>query len=286
MRRGAATGDGITRFEESARARRERAQAHLAKLRARGGRPDPRSLGRGHGLRLAVALSVALGALLGRVFAAGERPLAAIWVTGAERLSAEEVARASGVRPGARLRAGAASAAASALASDPRILEAHATRLPRGDLALAVRERSAAATVALGAPPALFAVDATGVPFAPAREPEAEALPRLLPARAPELGVADPELARAVELARRLPQLGLPPAREVEVAGAADPEGFALRLEGRPGRFVVGREPERVEAALARLLELLEANLPELAGAARIDLRFEDQAILGLTKGG
>lgn len=286
MRRGTAAGDAITRLEESARTRRERAQAHLAKVRARGGRPDPRALGRGRGLRLAVALAVALGALLGRVFAAAERPLSAIWVAGALRLSAEEVARASGVRPGARLRASAARAAASALASDPRILEAHAARLPSGDLALAVRERSAAATVALGSPPALFAVDSAGVPFAPAREPEAEALPLLVPARAPQLGVADPELARAVELARRLPQLGLPPAREVRVADAADPEGFALRLDGRPGRFVLGREPERVEASLARLAELLDADVPELAQAARIDLRFEDQAILGLTKGG
>jgi hypothetical protein len=231
-------------------------------------------------------LVVAAGSLAGRMLAAAERPLGAIWVRGGERLSAEEVARLSGVQPGARLGAGAAREAARALAADPRILEARAARLPGGDLALAVRERTAAATVALGTPPVLFAVDEEGLPFGPAREPETEALPLLVPARAPEPGVADPELARAVELARRLPELGLPPAREVAVAEPQDPEGFALRLEGRPGRFVLGREPERVEAGLARLAQLLAAGPPELAGASRVDLRFEDQAILGPTKGG
>ncbi len=286
MRRRATRADGIARLEAGARARRERAQAHLARLRARGGAPRPGGARRRRRGVLALAAALCAGAFLGRLWASAEQPLAAIWVSGARRLSALEVARASGVEPGARLGPGGAHAAARELARDPRILEARVARLPTGDLAVAVTERSAAALVALGTPPSLYAVDAAGVAFAPAREPEAATLPRLVPALPPEPGVPDPQLARAVELARRLPSLGLPPAREVGVAAAADPEGFALLLEGLPARFVLGREPERVEAGLARLAQLLESNLPELAGAARIDLRFEEQAILGQTKGG
>jgi cell division septal protein FtsQ len=267
-----------------ARARRERARAHLARVRARGA--PLRTRARRRGSRVLLALPVLAGAFLGHRLATADRALSAIWVSGARRLSAVEVALASGVRPGARVGEKEARQAARDLARDPRILEARVARLPTGDLAVAVRERSAAATVALGAPAALYAVDAAGMPFAPAHEDEQATLPRLVPARAPSPGVADPQLARAVELARRLPELGLPPAREVGVAAAADPEGFALRLEGRAGRFVLGREPERVEAGLARLAQLLAREVPELQAAERIDLRFEEQAVLGRTQGG
>jgi hypothetical protein len=120
-------------------------------------------------------------------------------------------------------------------------------------------------------------VDADGVAFAPAPTEGTEGLLVLTAAERPELGEADPDLAQAVALAQTLPELGLPVPEQVAIAAADDPEGLSLVLPGVAARVVLGRDD--LYTRLGDLARLLEAGLPELEGATRIDLRFEDQAV-------
>jgi hypothetical protein len=64
----------------------------------------------------------------------------------------------------------------------------------------------------------------------------------------------------------------------VGIAAPNDPEGLSLRLPGLAPRVVLGRED--LDAKLADLTRVLEARLPELGSATRLDLRFRDQAVL------
>jgi cell division septal protein FtsQ len=163
---------------------------------------------------------------------------------------------------------------AARLAEHAWIEEARALALPSGRLLLAVLEREPVAVLAGEEP---WAVDAAGSPFAPAPSVGLEALPRLVAAHA----AAPRDLAQAVALARRLPELGLAAPLEVGIAAPNDPEGLSLRLPGLAPRVVLGRED--LDAKLADLTRVLEAKLPELAGATRLDLRFRDQAVLDVT---
>lgn len=263
----------LTRSERAAQARRRRALSHLERVQRRG---DAAPGGAGWprlalpGFALAVAAGFGVGAL-------GLAPgaLEVISVRGAQQLSPEEVARASGLEPGTELAALDRAAVAAQLTSHAWIADAHTLALPGGRLVVSVLERRA---VAVLAGDESWAVDAEGVAFAPAPEPGDPDLPRLTSAVAATPGEPDPALAEAVALARALPEHGLPAPREVSVAAPDDPEGFALRLPELAPRVVLGREElgQRLDA----LRELLEARLPEVMRASRIDLRFEDQAVL------
>lgn len=208
--------------------------------------------------------SAVLGLLLSASWGGGAT-LAAISVRGAQHLSPEEVARASGVQPGASLAEVDADAAAARLAEHAWIREARALVLPTGRLVLDVTEYLPVAILDG------HAVNAEGVAFAPVPEGELSGLPRL---SAPP-GV---DLSGAVALARRLPELGLPAPEEVGVSAEHDPAGYSLRLPGLAPLVLLGRDD--LEAKLANLAELLEADRAELATASRIDLRFRDQAVL------
>jgi hypothetical protein len=91
-------------------------------------------------------------------------------------------------------------------------------------------------------------------------------------------GEPDAGLAAAVALAGRLPDFGLAVPTRIRVQAPDDPEGFILGLAGLPARFVLGRED--LDDRLAGLARLLAAGLGEVAEAASVDLRFEDQAVL------
>jgi hypothetical protein len=121
-------------------------------------------------------------------------------------------------------------------------------------------------------------VDAAGVPFAPPGEAATQGLPRIAAAWKPEPGKPDADLRQAVELARRLPEHGIPAAEEIGVSAPGDPEGFWLRLPGLAPRVVLGRHD--LDSRLADLARLLDAALPALARAQQVDLRFRDQAVL------
>jgi cell division protein FtsQ len=262
-------GRGLTRAERAAERRRRRARAHLERLRGESRRGE-RAL---RPLR-AGALVLVGSAVLGLWLSAGwgaRRSVASFSVHGARHLAAADVAAASGLARGAALASVDAGALAAALARHPWIAEARALVLPTGSVVVSIREREPAAVLAG------MAVDGEGVPFAPA-VPGLERLPQLSASESFEPGRPHPELAAAVALARRLPERGLPAPLEVGISAADDPEGLWLRLPGLAPRVVLGRED--LDARLADLAELLEADLPELAHAAKLDLRFRDQAVL------
>jgi len=264
----AAQAAGMTRVERAARARRRRALAHLERVKNRReatDKPLPRRL---HALLL--GLSLAGGAWLSSAWLA-DATLETISVRGARHLSAQAIAEASGVAPGAPLAALDRQSVAARLAEHAWIEQARVLALPGGRLLLAVVEREPVAVLAGEEP---WAVDAAGSPFAPAPAAGLEALPRLVAAHA----AAPRDLAQAVALVRRLPELGLAAPLEVGIAAPNDPQGLSLRLPDLAPRVVLGRDD--LDAKLADLIRVLEAKLPELANATRLDLRFQDQAVL------
>jgi len=264
--------NAFTRTELSALARRRRALAHLE--RVRGSEATQRPPGRRLSRLLVFGTAVALGALMGRLsFAPGS--LEVVAVSGADVLTPEDVARASGIEPGIALGDLDGAAVAKTLTRHAWIADARAISLPGGQLVLGVVERRA---VALLAGPELWAVDAAGVPFAPAPTGAAPDLPRLVSAERPPTGEPAPELARAIALVRALPERGLPAPLEVSIAAPDDPEGFRLRLPDLAPEVVLGRDG--LDARLDALAELLNAELPEVSRASRVDLRFEGQAVL------
>jgi cell division protein FtsQ len=265
-------GRGLTRVERAAEHRRRRARAHLERLRS--GRTPRERTARPRPLR-AGALVLVVSGLLGLWLSAGwgaRRSVASVSVYGARHLTPADVAAASGLARGAALASVDAGQVAAALSRHPWIAEARALVLPTGGVVVSIREREPAAVLAG------MAVDGEGVPFAPAPASGLEQLPQLSASVAFEPGRRHPELAAAVALARRLPERGLPAPLEVGISAADDPEGLWLRLPGLAPRVVLGRED--LEARLGDLAELLEADLPELAHAAKLDLRFRDQAVL------
>lgn len=276
----------LTREERGAHARRERARVHLERV----GRGQAEGAGGGRGgLRWAAAcllLSIAAGAGLGRGLVSrwsDARPrIEAIHVQGARRLPPEAVARASGVRPGAAAAEIDRAGVSARLEEQGWIAEAHVLRLPSGPLLIGIRERTPVA-VATG-PQGRAWVDEAGTPFAPV-EPGAEetALPQLRVAGPLALGHPDERLAEAAALARRLPERGLPAPEEIWLAAPGDPEGLSLKLEGLSARIVLGRDPDERLDDLARLLA---ADLPELAEAASLDLRFAQQGVLRESRSG
>jgi cell division protein FtsQ len=273
MRNSNFNGRGLTRAERNAQARRRRALSHLERVQGRklpsDSGPELRTLA-----LPAFALAVGIGAIYASL-ALRPGPLTVMAVGGAETLSAEEVARASGLVPGAELQGLDRASLEQQLASHAWIAGARTLALPGGRLIVSVVERRAAAVLE-GAEP--WAVDLDGVPFAPASETHHLELPRLAAAIEPAHGEPNAELAEAVALTRALEAHGLPALREVSVAAADDPEGFGLRLATLAPRVVLGRE--NLDERLAALRRLLDAQLPEVQQASRIDLRFEDQAVL------
>ncbi len=268
---------GLDRLERDARGRRARAQSHLSRLRRRGRG--------GRGLRLPRRLALAalaIGALTGfgvlqlGFAAGGGRAVAAIAVRGASRLTPGEVAAATGIPRGARLMEVEPEAVEQALETHDWIAAARALRLPTGKVVVEVVEREALALLAIDA--RRFAIDANGAAFAELDAREESSLPRLLASQAPEPGVPDALRAEAAQLSRRLVALGLAAPEEIRVAPPGDPEGISLRLPGLDGIVVLGRED--LEQRLRDLARLVALRPDEASRAARIDLRFADQAVL------
>lgn len=263
---------GLTRPERAAQRRRRRARAHLERLRGEQTRSErpvrPRVLRIG---ALVLTGSAGLGLLLSASW--GMRAtVRSVSVHGAHHLAAAEVALASGIARGAALATLDARAVSAALSRHPWIADARALVLPTGGVVVSIHEREPAAVLDG------VAVDAEGVPFAPAPEAGLEGLTQLTASAPFEPGRRHPELAEAIALARRLPARGLPAPLEVGISAADDPEGLWLRLPGLAPRVVLGRD--ELDARLGELAELLESDLPELAEAATLDLRFRDQAVL------
>jgi cell division septal protein FtsQ len=281
-RRGKPAGPALSHRERARLKRQQRARAHLDRIR--GAMPSrlPPSLIVG----ATTAVSLLVGAIFGsplvaeaRFWIAGEPVrLETISVHGAQRLSLVSIAESTGLTPGTAFDSIDSRVIERSLAEHPWIAEARTVRLPTGQLLIEIDERVARAVVVTENGETGSAVDAAGIPFAPAEEQDLSTLPKLRTNSKIESHVADERLARAIALAYQLPEFDLPLPTELSISAHSDSEGFTLRLPGFSPRIVVGWED--FETRLAKLARLLEENLEEVGNAQSLDLRFADQAVL------
>jgi cell division protein FtsQ len=237
----------------------------------------PRALRAGVWLA-ALTLGVLAGALRGEQLLARAFPERAanvrLAVIGNAHASAEELAAAAGVAPGTPLASLDLVAVEAALAGHPWVRRARVAALPPDQLILAVEEREPVAVARLSGIARL--VDRDGTAFAPAGEDTR--LPELRGAGAP----GGPPLLEGVALLAAVEAQGLP-APHALILTADEPATVpALELASDApapsARVLIGRDDQA--AKLARLAELLRANLPELGSAAEIDLRFGEDVVL------
>jgi len=262
--------------------RQRRARKHLERMRS-----EPRSLpSLSIVVPIAVVTSLMIGALFGTPLVATARSwiggetmrLESISIRGAETLSLAEIAGATGLPPGAEWGTIDPRKIETSLIEHPWIAEASAIRLPTGRLLVHVTEQTPRALVALAKPAEDFAVNSQGMPFALAGDRVPSGLPRLIPSGAVEQNIADEHLARAIELAYRLPEFNLPLPSELIISDTNDPTGFVFRLPNLKPRIVLGHD--HFDARLTSLARLLETELEEVEGSETLDLRFADQAVL------
>ena len=265
---------GLTRPERASQERRRRAHAHWVRVRGL----SPRPLRYRVGFAAALVAGSALAGNLAGPALLGANHLDAIHVRGLVRLSADEVAAATGVPRGAPPAQVDPRSVANRLEEHVWIASARAVRLPTGNLLVEVRERVPVAVAPVGPESSLFFVDPSGLPFAPVPGDSTGGLPHLVPAFAATAGEVTAEFAGAVTLAHRLPHFGLALPTQVAITAPGDPEGFSLQLAGLPARFVLGRNA--LDDRLATLARLLATSLPEVVSAASVDLRFADHAVL------
>jgi hypothetical protein len=238
--------------------------------------------------------ALAAAPLLQRVAAGGSSApvrLAAISVQGNQRLSAGEVASATGLARGQTLESIEAGAVVTTLEAHPWIRCAEAVDLPTGDLIVRIEERQPRAALSDGSTSGWRWVDDEGVPFAATEAVEIAAMPKLYSDREFETGAPSALLAEAVSLALEVPRRGLPSPANLEVPNAststdlaaqtAAPEGWVLHtgLGGHSLEVVLGWG-EALGARLDRLAFLLTSDLQATRTASRVDLRFEGQAVL------
>jgi len=214
--------------------RQQRARKHLERIRSEPRPHPPLSVV----VPAAVVASITIGAFFGSPLVATARSwiggetvrLEAISVRGAEHLSLAEIAESTGLPPGAEWASIDPRKIEASLVEHPWIAAASAVRLPTGRLLVHVTEQIPRALVAIGKPAQDFAVNPQGMPFAPADKQVSSGLPRLIPSNGVERDIEDESLARAIELAYRLPEFNQPLPSELFISDGADPTGFAFRL--------------------------------------------------------
>lgn len=262
-----------SRLERAARARRKRALHRLDLVRnapeGAGPPPPPRLL-----VFALLLAAVAGGLVIGtqQILAA---PLQRVTLHGLQRLGSAEVLAASGLAPGAPLAGIDPARLTERLRAHPWIADARALRLPRGHLVLEIRERRAVARLDGEQD---WAIDAEGRAFAPLAADAGRDLLALVAAPGLDAAQAAASLVEALALGAQVDGHELPALREIRIRGEGDPLGLELRLEGIAPWIVVGRG--ELGEKLTRLEQLLAADLPELAQATRLDLRFGRQAVL------
>jgi cell division protein FtsQ len=222
----------------------------------------------------------------------GAGTVRAIAVQGLERLTAAEVALASGIERGSDLAGLRADAVEARLATHPWIAGARAAALPDGTVLIRVEERRPVA-VATGPEGEAHWLDSAGRAFAPAPADEraAAGLPEIHGARTDELGpeAESPRLARGVALARLAADRGVPAPVQVALPGAPAADGRAgwvLRPHGLDLEAWLGAEIARFPERVGRLARLIEEDPAHASRAAQIDLRFSGRAFLRFAEGG
>jgi cell division septal protein FtsQ len=283
------------RMESEERVRRARARKHLERVRSqrdrsrvvwpgRAGSASGRAPGRSgepswsRHLVAVLAGSLLAGAAFGDGWLLAAEPIEHIAVRGAARLAPADVAEATGVARGTTLTAIDVEAVVERLLTHPWIASARVLRMPGGAVVVDVTEREPLATVRGREDTQAYAVDVEGRAFAPAEAEALAVLPRLR--LRGDVAVMEPSetLARAVVLAERLVELGIRAPSEIAVPGENDALGYGLHFSEPDVHFVLGRND--LEGRLEDVARLFEQQADEIAGAASVDLRFEDQVVL------
>jgi len=205
--------------------------------------------------------------------------LDAVEVMGADQMNAGEIVRALALPTHVALVDLDPQLLEARLATHPHVAAATVLRFPPSKLLVQVRERSPVAVVFLPGQRQPYLVDGEGRPCAPAGPLHLSSeLPLLETARPTALGEPNEALALAVELARALGEHGIDAATRIVIGAEGDAEGTSLLLGEGEQRVILGTRD--FDAKLARLRALREAELPEVAAAKEIDLRFRDQVVL------
>ncbi len=299
---GGGRGDG-SRIQREARARRDRARRHLARVRSRDGEP-PRSRrarkARPGALRrllespTRMAMGFLAAALAGGLFAASDldRRLAGWWRDGATRLeaiavqgnrrvAAAEIAAATGVARGQALESIDLDAVEARLREHPWLADARAATVPSGRLVVRVDERRPVALWSGDDGARWRWVDRDGVPFAEASAAEQAAWTRIVGGAGLAPEAAAPLLADAVALATEAHRRGIPGPPVVRLPDASRPdEGWQLEPRGLGLVAVLGPERARFGERLGRLARVLADESLAERRATRVDLRFSGRAFV------
>lgn len=252
-----------------------------------------------------IVAALALGILTSRLvigYAMGDRQSAlqvlvqSVAVMGNHRLSAAEVARASGVAPDSLASKVDPARVAANLERHPWIRSAEATLLPDGKLLVRVEERQPIALVRgfehaddthysesaknTGSEAVWRLVDPSGTPFARTRAEDWSRLPRFRSQRALATGVIDPTLVEALSIVQLMQDRGLSrdARREIELPAQNAGRGWVLHSQTLPHTVILGEDD--LEPRLERLALLLASDLSSARGAEEIDLRFADRVVL------
>jgi cell division protein FtsQ len=199
------------------------------------------------GVSLVVAASASVAWLARRhVMTSSRFAIATIQVSGSELRPPAAIAAESGLAPGANVFAADLDAARAKILADPWIAEvAIARRLP-STVVIAVKERHAAALVALGD---TFLATADGRPFKKVESGDPSDLPIVTGVR-PDALVEDPEggmrtIRRAIDLAAEVESSGLSARQPLEEVHVAEDGTFAIVLGRGAMQLILGGPPFR-----------------------------------------
>ena len=292
-----------TRLERKALQRRLRARAHLNRALRRA---EPRSTAqhprhrrpfsesqRRLILASVFAVSLLAGSLLSRPvlialtehWRSGPALLTSVAVQGRVRLRSSEIAQLVEPVRGQRIASLDTDALAAQLERHPWIAGARVASLPTGSLVMRIDERRPVATLSAHANNESFLVDAGGAVFAPAAGEITEGLQALVIANA-TVNLdhdANPLLARGAAMAERIVARGFSSlsGASLQLPDASRHDGWVVRSAGGELIVVLGKgDDSEIDARLDRLESLLQADLWAGAPSGRIDLRFEERAIL------
>jgi len=278
------------RMHRSSSHRTDRAWAHLDGVRLRRAMQTPAA-------RLAIAglcfLALVVGSfsstsvvryLQGNAASASPVLLRTISVQGNERLSPQQVAAAAGVAKDCVAASIDTATVEARLLEHPWIRRADAIAMPNGKLLIRVLEREPLA-VLFGPGSGRNAerprlVDTTGMPFVEVEPSRWGDLPRLHSKGLLATGRSNSTLITAVELAHSVSRSRIGTARssEIQLPAEDSSEGWVLRRNPGKRRVILGERD--LGPRLQRLALLLASDLGSARGAAEIDLRFADRAVM------
>jgi cell division protein FtsQ len=199
------------------------------------------------GVGLVVAASISVAWLARRhVLSSSRFTISTIEVSGCERREPSAIVAESGLAIGANIFAVDLEAARAKLLADPWIAEASLARKLPGTIFVGVKERRAAALVALGP---TFLASSDGRPFKQAELGDPVDLPMVTGVR-PELLAEDPEgatraIRRAIDLAAEVESSGLGARLPLQEIHVSDDGTFAVVVGRSAIQLVLGAPPFR-----------------------------------------